>query len=288
MTTQFSAGDLIGFRKNGQPIYLIGGGSEGAVEPPVQNDSQDQNGTGAVEPAETKAPWADYLVDLPESVRPLVEPKFKEWDANVTQRFQQVHSQYAPLKAFEPLVQSGYDVGYLQQAAQLTQALQDNPEEVYKALQEAYGFGNGEQGQTDQQVQPNGDEEYDPRFLALEQNQQILADIIAAQHEAEQSAQMDAALDNELNAARSKHGNFDETVVLGWVAANPTLTIEQAAQRYNQAIEAAVAQRQAPAVPTILGGGGSLPSQSIDPSKLSAKDRKSLVAQWLENANREA
>lgn len=282
------AGSLIGFRRNGQPIYLIGGGSEGATEQPIQNDSQGQTDTGVVEPAEQKAPWSSYLEDLPESVRPLVEPKFKEWDSNVTQQFQKVHSDYAPYKAYEPIVQAGHDPELVLQAIQFAEAFQENPEAVYKAMQEAYGFG-GEQGQgtSSEQVPETEDDQYDPRFLELEQTTQTLAQIMAAQYEEEQAQQLDQALDDEITAAKEKHGDFDETVVLGWCAANPQLSIEQAAVRYNQAIEAAVAKRQAPNVPTIMGGGGSLPSQAIDPAKLTRSDTKSLVAQYLEAANRE-
>jgi hypothetical protein len=50
----------------------------------------------AEEPA--ASPWAEYLEPLPESVRPLVEPAFKEWDAQVTKRFQSLHSEYEPYK----------------------------------------------------------------------------------------------------------------------------------------------------------------------------------------------
>jgi hypothetical protein len=275
-------GKVIGFTRKGRPVYPIRGGSEPTFDTPV-----DDSNNGAVEPADQKAPWSSYLEDLPESVRPLVEPKFKEWDANTTKKFQEVHSTYEPLKVYESFAQQGHDPQFLEQAVQFVEAFNNDPEAVFKAMQEHYGY-SVEQGQgTDpsQSVVPDvNDDQYDPRFLQLEQSQQLLTDIIVAQHEAEQAAQLDQQLDAELNKAAEKYGEFDATVVLGWCAANPNLSIDAAVQQYQTAIEAAVAKRQAPNVPIILGGGGSLPSQSIDPGKLSPKDRRALVTSYLENA----
>jgi hypothetical protein len=280
-------GKVIGFTRRGIPVYLVKGGSEPTFDSPQDPGT----GTGTVEPEEPKAPWADYLSDLPESVRPLVEPKFKEWDANVTKKFQEVHSTYEPLKVYESLAQQGHNPQFLAEAIQFVEAFNSDPEKVFKAMQEHYGFGVEQgQGNTDpnQLVPDNNDDQYDPRFLQLEQNQQLLADIITAQHEAEQAAQLDQALNAELTAAATKHGDFDEKVVLGWCAADPNLSIDAAVQQYKAAIEAAVAKRQTPNVPIIMGGGGSVPSTAIDPGKLSPKDRKSLVTSYLEAAGKDS
>lgn len=65
------------------------------VEQP--DDGQDDGGTQA-------APYAEYLDRIPEQLRGDVEPVFKDWDANVTRRFQES----AELrKQFEPLKETG-------------------------------------------------------------------------------------------------------------------------------------------------------------------------------------
>lgn len=274
-------GKVIGFTRKGRAVYLVCGGSEPTIDAPVDN------GIGAVEPEQQEAPWADYIKDLPESVKPLVEPIIQKWDANVTKKFQEVHSSYEPLKAYESFAKQGHDVQFLEQAVQFVEAFNNDPESVFKAMQEHYGYGV-EQGQGTDPANPvvpgTNDDQYDPRFLQLEQNQQLLADIITSQHEADQAAELDRQLTAELNTAAEKYGEFDTTVVLGWCAANPNLSIDAAVQQYQTAIEAAVAKRQPPNVPIILGGGGSLPSQSVDPAKLSPQERKALMTSFLENA----
>lgn len=273
-------GKVIGFTRKGLPIYPVRGGSEPTIDAPVDNN-------GAVEPEQQQTPWANYINDLPDSVKPLVEPKFKEWDANVTKKFQELHSNYEPLKVYESFAQQGHDPEFLAQAVQFVEAFNNDPEAVFKAMQEHYGYGV-EQGQGTDPNQPfvpgTNDDQYDPRFIQLEQTTQTLADIMVAQHEANQAAELDQQLDAELSAATEKYGEFDLKVVLGWCAANPNLSIDAAVQQYQTAIEEAVAKRQSPNVPIIMGGGGSLPSQAIDPAKLNPKDRKALMISFLENA----
>jgi uncharacterized protein YciW len=62
-------------------------------QPPAQQVTQQ------VTESESQAPYANYLAELPETVRSLVEPTFKKWDGDVTRRFQELHSEYDPWKA---------------------------------------------------------------------------------------------------------------------------------------------------------------------------------------------
>lgn len=64
---------------------------------------QPEQGQGA---APGDAPYAEYLNRIPEEHRPLVEPVFREWDGNVTRRFQE-YSEYR--RRFEPYEQMGID-----------------------------------------------------------------------------------------------------------------------------------------------------------------------------------
>lgn len=61
--------------------------------------------TGTVE--ENKPPYASYLEGLPTSIVPMVEKAFKQWDADTSRKFQEVHSQYEPLKPYKNLAEIG-------------------------------------------------------------------------------------------------------------------------------------------------------------------------------------
>lgn len=90
----------------------------------------DPTATGGVQPgvgqgANGDAPYAEYLNRIPEEHRPLVEPIFKEWDGNVTKRFQE-HAER--LKAWEPYQEAGldrYDPQTLTQLVEFAQQLSD-------------------------------------------------------------------------------------------------------------------------------------------------------------------
>lgn len=70
---------------------------------PMAQGVQPGPGQGA---APGDAPYAEYLDRIPEEHRGVVEPVFKEWDGNVTRRFQE-HSEYR--RRFEPYEQMGID-----------------------------------------------------------------------------------------------------------------------------------------------------------------------------------
>lgn len=250
----------------------------------------DQQSTGqASEPAEYKAPWADYLEPLPESVRPLVEPTFKKWDADVTQRFQQVHSEYEPLKPYQELMQQGFTPDIAQQAFGLVQALQEDPESVYRMLAESLGY-NVEQGIAEPDVPALDDEDgyEDPRMREYMQMTEQMAEILVQEQQAKQAAEEDAKLDAKLNELREKYGDYDEEYVLAYMQVGHSP--EEAVAKYQQAMKASferIQGAQSASAPAVLGSGGGLPSQSINPAQLSSKDTKNLVAQYLAQANQQ-
>jgi hypothetical protein len=231
-------------------------------------------GTGTQESA---APWAEYLNDLPDSVRPLVEPKFREWDSNTTKRFQQVHSEYEPLKPFQSVMDNGWDFNDVQQALQLTTALNENPQAVYDALVANYGFGAPEQGQEDDEYPEDSLGYEDPRIAQIEQMTNAMAEMLLQQENQKQAVKEDAELDSLLASLKDQHGDFNEKYVMTqmYAGADPVAAI----QEFQQMIGQAAAQR--PQVPTIMGSGGGLPSQTVNPSQMSDKDRKNLVAQMI-------
>lgn len=277
-----------------------------AAAQPTDDSGTDPVSQQAVQQTQQQnaAPWADYIKDLPDSVVPLVEPIFKKWDADVTQRFQGLHSEYEPYK---PLVDA-YESDYLQNAVQMLEALETNPQGFYQALQQSYNFGNeqgtaGQQGagpvdygqqqqqqqfsnpvtQDDFQQQPDPFANH-PLAQQIQQQDQLLRVIaereIQRQEEA-QAAQDAQALEQALTDLHTQHGNFDENYVLALAAQG--VPLDEAVQTWQQALQQHMQQVNAPNnnAPVVVGAGGGYPTQQVDTTNLTDKQRKDLVVQML-------
>jgi hypothetical protein len=266
----------------------------GTVEGQENNASQP-----SVEAPEVNAPWAEYLEGIPTSLHGVVGDAFKKFDGQVTQRFQDLHSQYDPYK---PIIEA-YEPEPIQQAIALVQALENDPKAFYEGLQRAYNFGgpNGEQGAANPVAQsqapaPNaeGEIEYDlsdplqARLAQQEQLMRALADKIIGEDEAKAQAQAEAEqtriLDETMASLKGKYGEFDETYVYGLIGAG--FDPEQAVQQFKTTVEGWAAKVNAPAqnAPRVMGASGGLPSNRVDPATLGSRDTKNLVAEYLRTA----
>ena len=277
MTQIWQPGDIVGYVNN-KPVFQVGGGSEGAVEQPVgesQGSEETFEPTTASEPQETQAPWAKYLEGIPSSLHPVVEQNYRKWDSDVTQRFQKVHSEYEPLKGYTPFVEAGYDP---QQVHTLVEALNNDPRQIYDALVAQFADEWGLNGQTPEQGQEDNEEfpEFDPKVQELKSTVDLMADIMLEQHRKEQAALEDAQLDAYLGALREKHGDYDETIVLGLM--NSGMSGEDAVARY----QAVLSNQNRPPAPRLLGSGGGIPTEQVKLDTPQA--RKQVIAQMLANA----
>jgi hypothetical protein len=231
---------------------------------------------------------------LPSSLHSQVKPVLEKWDKGVQQRFEQVQSQYSPYKSFAEQQVSPNDI---EVALGIAQQINDDPAKFFETYQE-YLRGQGVQvGQGQQQQQPSEPEfdlgEYsqpdlsqDPRFQQLEQQQAAIAQWATSQYEQQIQAQADAQLDNDLKALHEKHGDFDESYVLGLALGG--VPLDAAVSKYNELVNNV---RNAPTAggqaPRVLTPGGGLPAERIDPAKLDSKGTRNLVAEILANAKKE-
>lgn len=257
--------------------------SEQAVEG-VQG--QGQNDGGNISPTATGTDnasnpmYADYLSRVPEGVRPIVEPVFKEWDAGVTKRFQELHSQYEPWSG----IVDEYEPEGVQQAIALMRAVEADPHGVYEALRESLGDAITENTtDPDDENAADYDEEdpYEARFRKQEEMLGTIAEILLGQRDEVSQNQEDQELDQYLSSLKEKYGDFDEDYVLTKMA-NGT-DGEKAIQQYQSLIDSRAASRNQAgnSAPVVLGAGGGLPSNQVDPSKLDDRATKDLVAQML-------
>src|SRR6187399_3584926 len=108
--------------------------------------------------------WNKFLEVVPQDLHEKVTPLLQKWDSGVQDRFNKVHSEYEPWKG---LKESGVDPELAQFGVNLVSALQNDPQMVFKALQEHYGFNtptppadNSGQGQSE----PSPEDQYNSRF----------------------------------------------------------------------------------------------------------------------------
>lgn len=230
--------------------------------------------------------WESYYGDAPQEVRDqYLTPAFKQWDENVNNMVRKVHSEYEPWK---PII-SQADPQTAQWGLSVANQLNTNPQLVYEALgdflkqnnmlpQEVQQALNNTPGQGQQQpnVQTQDEEPWKPHLENLQQQNRLMTDYLRAQQQAQIQQQEDARLDQELTQVRQKFGltDRDMPLVLGFMANNDVST-EQAAQMV------AEYQAQFKPRPLIMGSGGGVPGQGINPAKLDAKGSKDLVVQML-------
>lgn len=269
-------------------------GAENVIPPSDGGDNVE------VTPVADNPAWSDFLSGFPASMHDQIKPHLTKWDQGVNQRIEQVHSEWAD---FKPFKDAGLNRETLEQAYGIFQAINDNPQEVYRILGETYGLNvqpqanptpaSNEQGQPNPQPnQPTGDEyelgqggQHNPELERLRAMTENMANILLAQEKARQETAEDALLERELKAAHDKHGEFNEDFVLRYL--NSGMNMDQAIGAYQSMTNQLRSDANRPQAPNVINGSGPLPSQQIDPAKLNGSDTRKLVANMFKAANRQ-
>lgn len=229
--------------------------------------------------------WSDILNAVPEEYHQALTPKLKEWDTNVSNRFQGIHKEYEGFKAFK---ESGVDPEQINFALGIMNQLESNPQFVYNQLEAHLRAEGLLDGGEEEYEEPSGLEVDDPRFAQLQEGYSTLAEYVLAQREAEENSRMEAEqdqlLDKELSDMKDKYGDYDEDFVLAKMEAG--LNTEDAVKSYFEFVDRALKTHSRPNAPRILGSDGSFPGQAqIDPRKLDQKQAKDLVTDYLRAMN---
>ena len=245
------------------------------IEPEeVQGNVSDQDESPGLNPA-----WNDVLSVLPEQFHPVVTPHFSKWDSAAQQKIEAANNSLKEFEAFKPFVEHGISTEELEQGIRLMYEINTNPQNVYDALQNAYNFGqaagvNTAEAEEENEETPNIAE--DPRYSQLQEGLELVSKIVLNDAKAKQDAQADAELNREMEALTEKYGEYDMDYVLTKMMNG--MSGEDAVQAYQKLVT------PKPFAPTILGnsaGGSGLPSNAIDPTKLSGKETRNLVAEML-------
>lgn len=264
---------------------------------------QPDDGQGGRDTSET--PYAEFLNRIPEEVRGDVEPVFKDWDANVTKRFQDA-SEYR--KSWEPYEQAGvnkYDPAAVEWALQFYEAQQSNPQAIqewFQAYAQQHGLEAAQQAAA-RLEQPSVDEfgYTDPaqqleqmlaqRLTPFEQQLQQLTQTFQQQQEQQAIQAAQAQIEGQLQELADKHpGEFNrewvEKLLLNHIDTNPEQAVTLAWQDYqalrNQ-LEKSVFEKKANDPSPAEGGG--LPD--VNPEKITTfAQAKEIALQTLRNQNR--
>lgn len=254
---------------------------------PVEDTGQQD--TGQVEDANSL--YAEALAQIPEDQRALVEPHFKAWDGQVTQRFQSIQDKYKPYEDLGSLD----DIKSWKQAVDL---ITSQPDYVLDILAKELGHQVVRQGQTPPQQQTPqipgqlpGQGTQQPNQLTLppeiqermDKQEKLLMQMgqaFVAQQTERQNQEEEQQLDQFLGDLHKKHNSvqFDDDWVL--LKIHQGMEPDQAVQAFAKTFQIATA----PPAPPPLGGGGSIPGPGKPAEQLSRNETQDLVAQFLAQA----
>lgn len=241
----------------------------------VQGNTSDQGDSPGLNPA-----WNDVLSILPEQFHSVVTPHFSKWDSEAQKRVESANSSLKEFEGFKPFVEHGISTDELEQGLRLMYEINNNPQSVYEALGNAYSFGQAPGGSAETSEEEDDEAPYgaedDPRYNQLQQGLELVSKIVLNDAKAKQDAQADMELNNELSSLTEKFGDYDMDYVLTKMMNG--MSGEDAVAAYQKLVT------PKPFAPTILGnsgGGSGLPSNAIDPTKLSGKETRNLVAEML-------
>lgn len=231
--------------------------------------------------------WQEILSAVPEEYHEALRPTLEKWDKGVSNRFQSLHSKYEPLKQY-----ADYAPEDLEAAFNLKQAFDADPRAVWDLMAQTFNFSL-EQGASGSESAVSGfdpeDFEGDPEvYQQLEATQQQLLEqqqALAELQQQQELAKAEEELDAYMTYLHDEHGDFDDDYVITLLANG--VDGEEAVQRYNQIVERAggASKPPAPVAPSVIPAGGGIPSNKIDPAKLSSSETKDLVAQILMQQN---
>jgi hypothetical protein len=223
-----------------------------------------------------------FLRAIPEQDRNIVQKYIKDWDGNVTRKFQSIHEQYQPYKELG-------DYEELRQAMALNQYLQNNPVDFYNHLQETLDEMR-EQGlivteEQEEQFIPQTESVQQPdRVAELEEQMQAFLEWQQEQVNSAEEAEQMQELDNLMDQMHTVHGDFDDDWVL--LQLSRGATPEQAIEGWNSLLQSKVGSFQTrKPIPNVMGGNGAVSGSQADFGKMSRDERIAFITQSIQAAN---
>lgn len=248
-----------------------------------------------------------YLTQVPEGLRDQIKPAFEQYSEGIKKS---VTETYGNLDPFKELVEQGWQPEHVNVGLQLLQMAQEDPQRVVQGiLQEHPELINQIPGLAPQpqvtppvvpgQKPPSTDPDYSdlpPALLQrLDQQEQIIQLLAQGFQQNQQQSQQftqqqqEQAELNQFKAELDKvapENKYPRQFILSYVAQGQSP--EEAVKSFTdwQASQTQLANgNRAPLIAPANGGG--LPSETLDTSKLTPKQRVDLMTQYLETANQQ-
>lgn len=222
------------------------------------------------------------LNGIPEQDRTTVGKYIKDWDGNVTKKFQSIHEEYKPYKDLGPIED-------VQSALQYIGLLNDDPVQFINIIQEAMRENGMMNDEDDDKVTAPSTDLFDgvppafvEQFKSLQSTVEKLNGNVQADAQSRQEKEDLAALDKLLGNLHNTHGDFDED----WVLMQMTRGIspEDAVSKFQSDIVQKYSSPKKPPA-SIISGSGQIPSGQADLSKMSKAEKMAYAVKRLTEAN---
>lgn len=204
--------------------------SEEVVQPEVETTSE---GQGA-------APYAEYLDKLPEDIRGDVEPVFKEWDSNVTKKFQEAADYRKQWEPFEGLNLNDVPRDELENLIALRSLAAESPEGFDQWLMDT-AIERGLMGQD--QLQED-DESYEDPLSPIQSELQQLKEWKEQQENEARISEAMKFVEQQVEEAAQKHPDVPQELAEQFLAAYAESDPENAVSLAYEAAEKWMAQIQ--------------------------------------------
>lgn len=245
------------------------------TDPAVQPDPGQGGDTG-------DAPYAEYLNRIPEEHRGLVEPVFKEWDGNVTKRFQQASE---ASKKWEPYEQAGinqYDPETLSGLVQFAQMDREQFTDWLREQATEAGLITPDPGLDPSTVDPGVEQVLQQHLSPITQQLQQFQQWQEQQQVAQAQQQAHQQIQHQLDQLKAEHGEFDvdtvEKLTANYINKDPRNAVQMAFQDYQKLVSSieqgfVSKKSQQPNAPNMTGG---IPS-GVEPPKTFQGAEKAMI-----------
>lgn len=275
-------------------------------EPIVNDGNTNDQGTPAVNQGHPA--WQEILDVIPDSFHSLITPTLEKWDKGVQEKIQGMHKKYDP---YEKLIEAEIPFEAVEEGLAFLQALDENPSDLASYLIEQFKLDFVEKSMLEelqkQQQQgipnPNGadpdddpliDLTLDPRFKALEETVNKLANTLTEKEKTDLEREQEAKFESYMDGLHTKHGEFDDIYVTALITSG--MDGEKAVKQYFDTINQAAAKiaansgnenNQEP--PVVMGGNGVSGSGTgqtpIELGKIGNSDINKMVAEMIQRSN---
>lgn len=279
--------------KNLNLRFVVEGDSELGGGEPVVDSTVDVVSTEAESVSGDNPAWGSLKEKLDPISYHSIQDELKAMDAAANQRITSVNKSYEPWKQ---LADSGTTPEQIQQALSISEKLNANPEEIYTALGtflENNGRLPSKQELTQEIAEQSEETEDDPRYSALEEQNQKIMQFLQDQQQQQAAQAADKAIDTEIEQLRAAHPELapedvKEVIRRAALDAQSTgkaPTLEEAFVGFNALRNRILSTpRPADSAPNLIPTSGGVPSSTAQRSlgSLSRLETQNLISDLLE------